>query len=91
MQSEFAKAPLVVWITGNLAAAAARHGGFGHRQLLMRAGMAAHRLWMAGMATGLSGCIVAGVVPGAARRQLELDGYRKASLIALAAGASGLA
>ncbi len=90
VQSEFADAPLVLWIAGNLGAAVARNGGFGHRQLLLRAGAAAHRLWMAAMATGLSGCIVAGVVPGAAREQLGLDGYKQASLLALAVGAAGL-
>jgi SagB-type dehydrogenase family enzyme len=90
VQSEFADAPLVLWIAGNLAGAVARHGTFGHRQLLLRAGAAAHRLWMAGMATGLSGCIVAGVVPGAARQHLGLDGYKQASLLTFAAGASSL-
>jgi nitroreductase len=86
VQLEFASAPVIIWISGNLAAACARHGAFGHRQLLLRAGAAANRLWMAAMAMDLEGCIVAGVVPGAARQQLGLDGYRYASLIAFAAG-----
>jgi SagB-type dehydrogenase family enzyme len=86
VQSEFAAAPLIVWISGNLAAACAAYAAFGHRQLLLRAGAAAHRLWMAALAGGLGGTIVAGVVPGAARRLLDLDGYQKASLVAFAAG-----
>jgi SagB-type dehydrogenase family enzyme len=86
VQSEFSHAPVVIWIAGNLAGALARHGAFGHRQLLMRAGAAANHLWVAGMATGLSGCIVAGVVPGEAREWLGLDGYRNASLVAFVAG-----
>jgi SagB-type dehydrogenase family enzyme len=86
VQPEFASAPVIIWIAGNLAASCARHGAFGHRQLLLRAGAAANRLWMAAMAMDLGGCIVAGVVPGAARQQLGLDGYRHASLIAFAAG-----
>jgi len=86
VQREFASARLVLWITGNLAAACCRYGAAGHRQLLLRAGSAGHRLWMAAMAMGLSGCLVAGLVPGAARRQLGLDGYRKASLLAFATG-----
>ncbi len=90
VQSEFSQAPLVFWIAGNLGAEVARHGSFGHRQLLLRAGAAAHRLWMAGMATGLSGCIVAGLVPGAAREQLGLDGYKQASLIAMAVGGAAI-
>jgi SagB-type dehydrogenase family enzyme len=90
IQDEFADAPVVFWISGNLAAAVARYGSFGHRQLLLRAGMAAHRLWMSAMATGLSGCIVAGLVLGAAREILGLEGYKQASLLAVAAGSSSL-
>src|SRR5579871_512224 len=75
VQEEFAAAPLVLWITGNLAAACARHGAFGHRELLLRAGAASHRVWMAAMGMGLAGTIVAGVIPGAARRLFGLDGY----------------
>ncbi len=86
VQPEFGYAPVVVWIAGNLAAACARHGPFGHRQLLVRAGAAANRLWMAALAMGLKGCIVAGLAPGVARLQLNLDGYRRASLIAFAGG-----
>ncbi len=86
VQNEFAAAPVVVWITGNLAASCAAYGAFGHRQLLLRAGAVAHRLSMAALATGLGGTIVAGVIPGAARRLLGLEGYRNASLLAFAAG-----
>jgi SagB-type dehydrogenase family enzyme len=88
VQAEFSSAPLAVWITGNLAAACARHGAFGHRQLLLRAGAAANRLWMAALGMGLEGCIVAGLVSGAARRWLGLDGYQRASLIAFSTGHS---
>jgi len=86
VQPEFSSAPVVMWIAGNLAAACARHGAFGHRQLLLRAGAASNRLWAAAMGMGLVGCIVAGVVPGAARQHLGLDGYQHASLIAFSAG-----
>lgn len=85
VQPEFAMASLVVWIAGNLAAACLRHGAFGHRLLLLRAGAAAHRLWMAALASGLSGTLVSGVVPGAARN-FGLDGYTQASLLAFAGG-----
>jgi SagB-type dehydrogenase family enzyme len=85
-QPEFSEAPVFLWIFGDLAGACARHGAFGHRQLLLRAGAAGHRLWMSSLAMGLAGCLVAGVVPGAARRQFGFDGYRKASLLALAVG-----
>jgi SagB-type dehydrogenase family enzyme len=85
-QPEFAAAPLVVWSFGNLAAACSRYGAFGHRQLLLRGGAACHRLWLSAMAMGLAGCLVAGVVPGAARRQFGVDGYTEASLLAFAVG-----
>jgi SagB-type dehydrogenase family enzyme len=86
VQAEFAAAPLVIWIAGNLAAACAQHGAPGHRQLLLRAGAAGHRLWMAALAMDLAGVLVAGLVPGAARRQFGLDGYKQASLLAFVAG-----
>jgi SagB-type dehydrogenase family enzyme len=86
LQDEFTTAPLVIWITGNLAGACARHGAFGHRQLLLRAGSAGHRLWMAALGMGLQGCLVSGLVPGEVRRTLGIDGYRCASLLAFVAG-----
>ncbi|MGH9914865.1 MAG: nitroreductase family protein [Pyrinomonadaceae bacterium] len=86
VQREVASAPLVIWIVGNLAAACARHGAFGHRQLLLRAGAAGHRLWMASLGMGLEGLLVSGLVPGAARHLLGLDGYGKASLFAFVTG-----
>jgi SagB-type dehydrogenase family enzyme len=86
LQPEFAAAPAVIWSFGNLAASCARHGSFGHRLLLLRAGAACHRLWMAGLGMGLAGCLVAGLVPGAARRQFGADGYRQASLLAFTVG-----
>lgn len=86
LQPDFSSAPLIFWIVGNLREACAVHGAFGHRQLLLRAGAAANRLWMASLAMGLCGCLVAGVVPGAARGQLGLDGYERAGLLAFATG-----
>jgi SagB-type dehydrogenase family enzyme len=89
-QSEFAEAPVTVWISANLAAACSRAGSFGHRRLLIRAGAAGHRLWMASLALGMAGCLVAGVIPGAARRRLGMDGYTNASLLAFTAGHGSL-
>jgi SagB-type dehydrogenase family enzyme len=88
VQDEFALAPVAVWIVGNLAAACARHGAFGHRQLLLRAGAAGNQLWMAGLGMGLSGSLVAGIVVGSAARELGLDGYLKAGLLASTFGYS---
>lgn len=86
VQSEFADAPVLLWITGNLAAACAEDGAKGHRHLLLRAGAAGHRMWMAALSLGLSGAILAGLIPGAARRSLGIDGYTTASLFACALG-----
>lgn len=86
VQSEFALGPLVLWIVGDLAAACSRDGAFGHRRLLLRAGIAGHRFWMAALGMGLSGSLIAGLVPSAARRLLRLDGYEQASLLAFTAG-----
>jgi SagB-type dehydrogenase family enzyme len=90
VQSGFAEAPVTVWISANLAAACSRAGSFGHRRLLIRAGAAGHRLWMASLALGMVGCLVAGVIPGAARRSLGMDGYTNATLLAFAAGHGSL-
>ncbi len=86
LQAEFAEAPFVVLISGNLAAACARHGGWGHRQLLVRAGMAGQRLWLTAAGLGLAGTVFAGFIGHAARGLVELDGYRHAGLLAFAAG-----
>jgi nitroreductase len=86
VQKEFADASAVVWIFGNLAAACASRGAFGHRQLLLRAGAAGHRVWMAASGVGLGGCLLGGVVPGEACRQFGVDGYTTASLFAFATG-----
>lgn len=86
VQEEFSAAPVAIWIVGNLAAACGRHGAFGHRQLLLRAGAAGNHLWMAALGMGLSGSLVAGIVAGAAHRELGLDGYLRAGLLALAIG-----
>lgn len=86
LQVEFAAAPFVVLVTGNLAAACAKHGGFGHRQLLMRAGAAGHRMWLASLQVGLVGTVFAGFIGNSARDLAQVDGYRKSSLLAFAAG-----
>jgi SagB-type dehydrogenase family enzyme len=86
VQTEFVDAACIIWITGDLRTACSRHGAFGHRQLLLRAGAAGHALWMCLLSFGLGGSLMAGLVPGAARDIIGLDGYRKASLFAAAVG-----
>lgn len=86
LQTEFADAPVIVLITGNLAGACERHGAWGHRQLLLRAGSAGHRLWLSSLGVGLVGTVFAGFLPRAAHRVVGVDGYRNAGLFAYAAG-----
>jgi SagB-type dehydrogenase family enzyme len=87
VQNEFAFSPAIIWIAGNLAAACARHGESGYRQLLLRAGAAGHRLWMAGSAMGLVGTLTAGLVARTARKYLGMDDYKRTSLLAFPTGA----
>jgi SagB-type dehydrogenase family enzyme len=86
VQPEFAAAPVHVWIIGNLAAACSRYGAWGHRNLLVQAGAAAHRVWFGAMGKGLKGAIVAGLAPGRTRLHLGLDGYTRAAIAGVAAG-----
>jgi len=86
VQEEFPRAPLVFWVTGNVAQASQDLGAIGHRKLLVRAGECANDMWMAAIGSGLEGSLVAGVVPGAARRVLGMNGYTEVSLLALAVG-----
>lgn len=86
LQHEFSAAPIIVFITGNLAAACTRYGSWGHRQMLLRAGAAGQRLWMSAIGVGLAGTVFAGFLPRAAQRFAGVDGYLQASLLAFAAG-----
>jgi nitroreductase len=86
LQTEFADAAAIVLVTGELGAAVKQHGPWGHRNLLVRAGAAGYRLWLAALAMGLSGTVFAGLLPRAAQRLAGLDGYRRAGLFAYAVG-----
>ncbi|MEV6847896.1 nitroreductase family protein [Actinoplanes sp. NPDC051411] len=86
MQEEFAKAAALVVITGNLAAALARHGSHGHRLLLARAGAAGHAAWLAALRLDLAGTVFAGLLPSVLRARAGADGYHRAALFAFAAG-----
>jgi nitroreductase len=86
LQREFASAPALVLVLGNLAAALRRHGSHGHRLLLNRAGAAAHAAWLAALSLGLDGTVFAGLLPGAVRELLGADGYTSAPLFAFSVG-----
>lgn len=90
VQEEFTEAPVVIWLVGDLEAACTREGTIGHRNLLRRAGVAGYAIWSASLSLDMSGSIIAGVVPGAARKLLGFDGLRRASLVAIALGYSDI-
>ncbi len=86
MQREFARAAALLVITGNLAAAVARHGSHGHRLLLSRAGAAGHAAWLTALRLDLVGTVFAGLLPNVLRERAGADGYQRAALFAFAAG-----
>lgn len=85
-QPEFATAGAVVEVAGDLAAAVARLGSHGHRLLLVRAGAAAHRAWLAALSADLAGCIFEGLLDAPLRESCAVDGWARARLVALALG-----
>ena len=86
LQPEFARASAIVLLIGGLATALAQHGARGHQILLLRAGAAAHRMWLASIAAGLEGTVFAGFLPRATQRLAGVDGYYRAALFAYAMG-----
>ncbi|GIF05515.1 nitroreductase family protein [Actinoplanes siamensis] len=86
LQREFAWAPALILITGNLAGALDRHGSHGHRLLLARAGAAGNAAWLAALRLHLGGTVFAGLLPHVLRERAGADGYHRAALIAFAAG-----
>lgn len=86
LQREFAYAPVMIVMLGNLATACAHYGARGHRQLLLRAGAAGQRLWFASLGLKLVGTVFAGFLAQAARSYLKTDGYTRLSLLAFACG-----
>lgn len=86
LQREFAHAPAVALVTGDLRTAIARRGAHGHRLLLLRAGAASHAMWLAALRRDLVGSIFAGLLPDALHRLGGVDGYTRAALLALAVG-----
>jgi hypothetical protein len=86
LQEEFAYAPALLVITGNLAGALARHGSHGHRLLLTRAGAAGHAAWLTSLRLHLVGTVFAGLLPHVLRERAGADGYHRAALFAFAVG-----
>jgi nitroreductase len=86
LQREFAHAPAVALVTGDLRTATARRGAHGHRLLLLRAGAACQAMWLAALRRALVGSIFAGLLPDALRDIGGVDGYSRAALLALAVG-----
>jgi nitroreductase len=88
VQPELGEAPVHVWITASLEVVTKDHGARGYRWLLFMAGALAQRLFVAAVRADLGAAIVAGLVQGAARVQLGLDGYRNWAALAVLVGHS---
>ncbi|MGE3508718.1 MAG: nitroreductase family protein [Vicinamibacterales bacterium] len=86
LQPEFAEAPFILFITGNLAAALRAHGSAGYPQLLLRGGSAGQRAWLAAIGAALCGVTFAGFLPAAASHYLGANGYEACCLLAFAGG-----
>jgi hypothetical protein len=86
LQLEFADAPAVVVVLGDLARALDREGAPGHRMLLSRGAAFAHTTWLAVLSEGGAGTVFAGVLSAAGRTELGIDGYHRAQLLGLAIG-----
>lgn len=86
LQREFARAPAVLVVMGDLRHAVRERGAHGHRRLLLRAGAATHAAWLAALELGLVGSIFAGLLPDELRRLGVADGYTRAPLLAFAVG-----
>lgn len=86
LQPEFADAPFLLFITGDLAAALHTHGSAGYPQLLLRGGAAGQRAWLAAIGAGLCGVTFAGFLPAAASHYLGANGYEACCLLAFAGG-----
>lgn len=86
LQREFAYAPVLLFILGNLSAACAKNGARGHRELLLRAGAAGQRFWFAALGQKLVGTVFAGFLAQAGHKYLQADGYTRLNLLAFACG-----
>jgi hypothetical protein len=86
VQDNIAAAPCVVWIVGVPPAHLPQVDTTSYRRLLIRAGAAGQRIWTAFIAAGREGTLIAGIVPGAAKRMLPLDVSRELNLLAFIGG-----
>jgi SagB-type dehydrogenase family enzyme len=86
LQSSLAAAPVVLFMVGDFEQATRERGARGYRELLMQAGAALGRAWLAATAYGLVGCASGGFMEAGLRSLLDLDGYRTCPLIALCLG-----
>ena len=85
-QRGFARAPVVVFVTGDFEQALTAHGPRGYRDMLNRAGSMMLRLLLAGTGLGVGGCMWGGVTEEACGSLLGIDRYRDCPLIGAALG-----
>jgi SagB-type dehydrogenase family enzyme len=78
-------APLVIWISGDLSQPSAICNG-GYQTCLVRSGFLGHRLWVASIAVGMSGVLLAGISPEATEESAELTEAHHSSFLAFVCG-----
>jgi hypothetical protein len=86
LQEEFSRAPVVLLLVGDLAAAIDARGSHGYRLLMTRAGAASQEAWIAAEQRALVGCVFAGVRGGHLADHVDIDGYHRTFLVAIALG-----
>lgn len=86
LQREYAAAPALLIVMGDLAAALHRHGSHGYRLMLLRAAGAAHAAWLAAVSLGLRGSVFAGLLPDAVHELTGSNGYDRTQLFGFAFG-----
>jgi SagB-type dehydrogenase family enzyme len=86
IQDEFAYAPATIIVSCNIAHAVSSLGSGAYRSLLVRAGAAAHRMWLAALGLDLEGTLVAGLRTTAVRMHIEKEHESQSPLLACSLG-----
>ena len=85
-QRSFARAPLVLFVSGDFEQAVTSHGARGYREMLGRAGAILARTQIGAAAHGVAGCMWGGIAEDACGEVLGIDRYRDCPLFGAALG-----
>jgi hypothetical protein len=86
LQHALARAPGVIYITGDFEQAVNDHGARGYRELISRAGALAARATLASVALGLGACPWGGLSEDGWGRLLGIDRYSDCPLFGVSLG-----